>query len=362
MKTPTLMLIAGLALVTTSFAVDPPPDGGYPGSNTAEGEDALFSVTTATQNTAVGYHALNASTDLGDNTAVGARALENCTSAQNTAVGSQALLANNSALNVAVGYSAMLSNSTGAFNTACGSEALRNNTTGFSNCAFGMDAANNVNGDNNTAVGAGALNGNTIGSNNIALGYNAGLRSINGSSNIYIGNAGRADDSFLIRIGAKQTNTYIAGISGVTVAGGVGVMVDSKGHLGTVTSSARYKEAIRPMKDASEAVLSLKPVTFRYKKDLDPDSIPQFGLVAEDVAKVDPDLVAKDGEGKPYTVRYEAVNAMLLNEFLKEHKRAEEQAKTVRQQGKMMEAQATEIAELKSALEEVTGRLDAKGL
>jgi len=140
------------------------------------------------------------------------------------------------------------------------------------------------------------------------------------------------------------------------------VIVDNAGHVGTVNSSARYKENIQPMSKASEAILSLKPVTFCYKKELDPDSIPQFGLVAEDVAKVDPDLVATDDQGKPYTVRYEAVNAMLLNEFLKEHKKADEEAKKVEDQAKRMEVQAQEISQLKSALKEVTARLDGKGL
>jgi len=355
MKTPTLIVMTGLALVSTSFAVDPPPDGGYPGSNTAEGEDALFSLTTGTENTSVGYHALNATTDGFGNTAVGARSLENCTTGGNTAVGAQALLSNgDGSNNVAIGFNAMDGNFTGDFNTAAGSAALANNTDGNSNCAYGFGAANNVTGDNNTAVGAGALDANSTGSNNIALGKSAGSKN-NGSFNIHIGSAGRSDDSSIIRIGRKQTNTYIAGISGVKVAGGVGVVVDSEGHLGTVTSSARFKEKILPMATSSEAIFSLKPVTFRYKKDLDPDAIPQFGLVAEDVAKVDPDLVAKDDEGKPFTVRYEAVNAMLLNEFLKEHKRADEQAKKV-------EAQTKEIGELKSALKEFAARLDAKGL
>jgi len=139
-------------------------------------------------------------------------------------------------------------------------------------------------------------------------------------------------------------------------------MIDSSGHLGTLTSSARYKENIQPIDSASSAILSLQPVSFRYKKELDPKGIPQFGLVAEEVAKVDPDLVARDEEGKPYTVRYEAVNAMLLNEFLKEHKKVEEQTETVQEQANRMETQAKEIDELKSALKDVTARLDARGL
>ena len=128
-----------------------------------------------------------------------------------------------------------------------------------------------------------------------------------------------------------QTDTFIAGISGVTVAGGVGVIIDSSGHLGTVVSSERFKDEIKPMDKASEAILALKPVTFRYKHELDPEGIPQFGLVAEQVEKVNPDLVARDEQGKLYTVRYEAVNAMLLNEFLKEHRKVEEQGRTLRE-------------------------------
>jgi hypothetical protein len=141
----------------------------------------------------------------------------------------------------------------------------------------------------------------------------------------------------------------------VTLASGVGVVIDTTGHLGTVTSSVRYKDAIKPMGDASDTIFSLKPVTFRYKKELDAKAIPQFGLVAEDVAKIDSDLVAKDDQGKPYTVRYEAVNAMLLNEFLKEHKKVEEQESRLTDQTK-------EIAELKAALKNMSARLDANGL
>ena len=147
-----------------------------------------------------------------------------------------------------------------------------------------------------------------------------------------------------------QKNTYIAGIYGVTVSRGIGVIIDPDGHLGTTTSSAHYKEAIQPMDKASEAIHALKPVTFRYKKELDPEGIPQFGLVAEDVAKVNPDLVARDEEGKPYTVRYEAVNAMLLNEFLKEHRKGEQQDR------KIEELEAT-VAKLQSALKEQAAQI-----
>jgi hypothetical protein len=180
-------------------------------------------------------------------------------------------------------------------------------------------------------VGSAALYENTMGSNNIAIGGAAGFSLTTGSNNIDIGNAGVAAESNTIRIGTRGTHgaTFIAGISGVTVAGGAGVIVDSNGHLGTVVSSARYKDNIQPMDKASEAILGLKPVTFRYKKEIDPGAIPQFGLVAEDVAKVNLDLVLRDADGKPYTVRYEAVNAMLLNEFLKEHRKVEKLEATV---------------------------------
>ncbi|PYK95298.1 MAG: hypothetical protein DME36_02535 [Verrucomicrobia bacterium] len=212
-------------------------------------------------------------------------------------------------------------------------------------------------GVNNTANGQNALRKNTTGSFNIALGDNAGFSLTTGSNNIDIGNKGVAAESNTIRIGkvGTQTNTFIAGISGVTVAGGVGVIIDSNGHLGTVVSSERFKDSIKPMNKASEAILALKPVTFHYKKELDPEGIPQFGLVAEEVEKVNPDLVARDDQGKVYTVRYEAVNAMLLNEFLKEHRKVEKLEATVVQQQKdfiaRLEEQASQIQKVSAQLE-----------
>ena len=209
------------------------------------------------------------------------------------------------------GYQALFANTTGASNTATGASSLSKNTTGFNNTADGVDA----------------LFSNTTGTNNIGLGIFAGSALTTGTFNIDIGSIGAAGDSATIRIGTSgsQTKTYIAGISGVTVAGGVGVIVDSSGHLGTVVSSERFKDAIKPMDKASEAILALQPVTFPLQARAGSQGIPQFGLVAEQVEKVNPDLVARDDQGKPYTVRYEAVNAMLLNEFLKEHRKVEEQ-------------------------------------
>jgi hypothetical protein len=226
----------------------------------------------------------------------------------------------------------MFNNTTGVNNMATGTQALYSNTTGFYNMANGGSALfHNTTGNYNVAEGLNALFGNTTGGSNIAIGTNAGNNLTTGNANIDIGNVGVAGEARTIRLGTQgtQTNAYIAGINGVAVAGGVGVMIDNNGHLGTVVSSARFKEEIKPMDKASEVILSLKPVTFRYKKELDPKGIAQFGLVAEEVEKVNPDLVARDEEGKPYTVRYEAVNAMLLNEFVKEHRKVERLVKQV---------------------------------
>src|SRR5207248_1878654 len=207
----------------------------------------------------------------------------------------------------------------------------------------------------NTAEGNNALQNLTTGDHNIALGFAAGQNLTAGSNNIDIATGGAAESN-TIRIGNQvaftdldnvmhpaHTRTFIAGISGATVSGGIAVFVNSSGQLGTMTSSARFKDEIKPMDKVSEAILALKPVTFRYKKELDPVGMPQFGLVAEQVEKVNPDLVVRGKEGKPYTVRYEAVNAMLLNEFLKEHRRVE-------QQQRKLEQEKTTIAQLKSAV------------
>jgi len=192
-----------------------------------------------------------------------------------------------------------------------------------------------------------------MGHNNIALGASAGSSIVKGDNNIDIGNSALGDESNHIRIGTvgTQKHTFIAGISGSTIAGGVGVIIDSNGHLGTIVSSERFKDDVRPMDKASEAILALKPVTFRYKKELDPAGIAQFGLVAEEVEKVNPDLVARDDQGRPYSVRYEAVNAMLLNEFLKEHKAFLEEHRTV-------EELKQQVAALTEGLQKVTAQLE----
>jgi len=257
--------------------------------------------------------------------------------------------------NTVLGDDALFSNTTGVANTATGTQALFSNATGDNNTATGVSAlTGNTTGSFNTAIGLAALANNTAGSSNIALGLSAGSHLTTGSNNIDIGNVGVAGEAKTIRIGTggRQINTYIAGINGVTVAGGVGVIIDSTGHLGTVTSSAQYKHQIKPMDKASEAILALKPVTFHYKPELDPKGIPQFGLIAEDVEKVNPDLVARDEQGKPYSVRYEAVNAMLLNEFLKEHHQVQDLKATVAEQQKQIEV-------LTARLQKVSGQLEA---
>jgi hypothetical protein len=306
----------------------PPPDGGYPVRNTAEGNDALLNLAGGTDNTAVGFSALYSNT-MGDN---------------NTANGSSALLANTMGNN----------------NTAIGYEALQRNATGGQNTAIGVSALeNNVMGGRNTAVGRDALYRST-GSDNIALGVAAGSYLMNGSNNIDIGNPGGASETGRIRIGieGRHTGAFIAGIYNVAVPGSP-VVVNSIGRLGVMTSSSRFKETIKPMDKASEAILALKPVTFHYKKEVDPDGIPQFGLVAEQVEKVNPDLVARDEEGKVYTVRYEAVNAMLLNEFLKEHRKNEEQEKTIVELKSGMTALAATVKEQAAQIQKVRAQLEA---
>jgi hypothetical protein len=467
-----LSALACLALAPSAQAqLSPPPDGGYPNANTAEGEDALFSLTTGTANTAIGFEALynnttgtvntatganallsnttgsdnvangfaalfsniegfanvatgnyalfsnttgqnntavgwaalysndtgssntangsgalNSNTTGSGHTAIGSEALYNNTSDNpdfpNTAIGSQALYSNTTGTgNTATGHNALLNNTTGVVNVATGGEGLHSNTTGhrntatgyqsmyfntegFRNTATGMAALqSNTTGNFNTTFGWASLSGNTTGNDNTALGFGAGWNLTTGDNNIDVGNLGVAAESNTIRLGMQveaisggfvfpaHTATYIAGIYGTTVSRGATVFVDSNGRLGTRSSSQRFKDEIRPMDAASEAILALKPVTFRYKKELDPDGTLQFGLVAEDVEKVNPDLVARDADGKVYTVRYEAVNAMLLNEFLKAHQRIEEQDKRIDQLTAQLKQQAALIQKVNDKVE-----------
>jgi trimeric autotransporter adhesin len=377
LKTPTSLFLIVLALACFAFppsaqAVVPPPDGGYPGGNTAEGTNALLSLTTGQYNTAVGVNSLSSTTTGGWNTAIGAGALRFNTGVENTAVGFQALFNNTTGIsNTANGYQALFNNTDGFTNTANGVFALANNriadnntatgygalyrNTGMQNTANGAYAlSSNTLGHDNTAIGYIALSSNTTGTFNIGLGVSAGTNLTTGSNNIAIGNYGVAGESNTIRIGQAQTRTFINGISGVAIAG-VAVVVNANGQLGVVASSADFKHQIRPMAEESKAILALKPVSFCYDQDIDENGLPQFGLVAEDVEKVNPDLVLRDEEGKPYSVRYDAVNAMLLNEFLKEHRKVQELEATIAQQHKDFEAA---LSALKGQIQKVSAELE----
>jgi hypothetical protein len=291
---------------------------------------------------------------------IDAQCPQKCDGASNTAFGLNALVNNPAGFNnTAVGWSALAFNTSGISNTAVGWNALYTNN-GDNNTATGRSALfRNSSGNFNTAMGGRALQTNITGSSNIAVGFRAG-EMVDGSNNIDVGNVGLAGESSTIRIGTPgtQTNTSIAGISGATVPTGVAVIVDTTGHLGTTTSSARYKENVQPMDKASEAILALQPVTFRYKPELDPACIPQFGLVAEEVEKVNPDLVARDEQGKPYTVRYEAVNAMLLNEFLKEHREVQEQKATIAEFKKEIASLSAIVKEQAAQIQKVSAQIE----
>jgi uncharacterized coiled-coil protein SlyX len=438
----TAIALGFFALSSRMQAVAPPPDGGYANFTTAEGQNALFSLTTGSANTGVGWFSLwgnatgefNTATGAGallfnngdptmgeasDNTAFGAAALLfNTTGSNNTAVGVAALLNNTTGVdntangegalylnttgsfNTAVGLSALYSNTaggdntatgqfalffntTGDANTAIGDSALYSNTIGFGNTAIGPDAlSGNTTGNDNTATGLAALltniigSGNTAngyhalfistGSGNIALGAEAGSNLTSGDNNIYLGSNGVATEDNTIRIGKAgiQNRAFIRGIRGTTTGNNdaIAVLIDTAGQLGTTSSSRRYKKDIKAMEQASKAILSLKPVTFHYKSDT--KDTPQFGLIAEEVAEVNPDLVVRDENGEIYTVRYDAVNAMLLNEFLKEHRKVEEQSRKIQEQEATIAElrsdaakQEATMSELKSDLQTVVARL-----
>ncbi len=311
-------------------------EGCLTNNNTVLGDDALVNNTGGENNTATGFVAL-ATNDRGSN---------------NTATGAYALALNDTGSNnTATGFGALNANPFGRQNTATGAFALANDD-------------NQWRGNNNTADGFGALNSFRDGNNNIALGSRAGESLRVGSDNIDIGNVGVAIESNTIRIGTvgTQAATYIAGIANATVTGSAVYIDTTTGKLGLLSSSKRFKDGIQPMDRASEAILALKPVTFRYKNELDPKGIPQFGLVAEEVEKVNPDLVARDAEGKAFTVRYEAVNAMLLNEFLKEHCKVTELETTVVQQREEFESKIThqqkQIEALTAGLQKVSAQLE----
>ncbi len=338
--------------------------------NTVVGSDGLGSNISGSGNTGVGDHVLASNINGGENSAFGLNALGSNTNGNfNVAFGSGALYGNysgyyNAAIgdyslehnsvgnqNTAVGHEALFSNAGGNLNSALGSLALFYNTSGQTNTALGARALfNNGTGSGNTAVGADALPSLTTGNGNIAIGVNAGSAISTGGNNIDIGNPGFGDETGVIRIGTTQTKAVLVGIYGMTIAtGGTQVYVNPSGLLGTSTSSRRFKEDIRDMDEASDVLLKLRPVTFHYKREIDSEHTPQYGLVAEDVEKVAPDLVVRDASNQVYSVRYDAVNAMLLNEFLKAHREA------TRQQAEILELKE-HVAHLIGLLEQMPHR------
>jgi hypothetical protein len=361
-----LIGIVCIGLLPTTQAVLPAPDGGYPGGNTAEGQAALLSLTSGGFNTAVGFLSLRALVDGSFNTAIGAGALPANTADRNTATGAGTLLHNTVGTdNTANGTFALFNNIGGSSNTATGVEALGSNFAGYENTANGVNAlVGNTYGARNTATGVEALFSNLIGNYNTANGFRALhsnygsfntaigdetlLNNTSGGGNVALGNAAglnvtTANNVICIGTGIQGANVsdtcFVGNIFGVTTGvDAVPVVIDANGQLGTIPSSRRFKKEIKPMDKASESILALKPVTFHYKSDK--TGTPQFGLIAEEVAEVNPDLVVRNGNGEIYTVRYDAVNAMLLNELLKEHKKVEAQSRKI-------EEQETTIVQLK---------------
>jgi hypothetical protein len=329
MKTNTLSLI--LVYLLTGFAFLQPA---HSATNVTAFGDGALEANQGNNNSAFGHSALRGNIFGRQNTAVGAFALnKNDLGEENTAIGFQALFSNNTS---------------GSRNTATGQSALQHNDRGSNNTATGVAALyRNTNGGNNTAIGFFSLDQNTTGSFNVALGDHAGSGVITANDVICIGRAVS---------GANVNGTcFIGNIRGVHTqnANALPVVIDGAGQLGTVASSERFKKDITTMEKASEGILSLRPVTFHYKTD--GTSTPQFGLIAEEVAKVNPALVLPDKEGKPYTVRYDAVNAMLLNEFLKEHSKVEKLEATIAKQHKDFEAA---LADLKGQIQKVSAQLE----
>jgi hypothetical protein len=368
--------LACLVFIQHAQAVSPAPDGGYPGGNTAEGQNALFGLGSGTYNTALGFFSLKNNTTGNLNTAIGAGTLLLNTADQNTATGAAALLSNTTgSSNTANGSQALLSNTTGNSNTANGVFALLHNTTGSFNTANGGDALDlNITGSFNTAIGFDALVSNTIGFQNSATGYQAlyfntgGFNTANGVFALFNNTTGSSNTAYGVNalfhntsgsgntaVGAGAGNAVTAasnviaiGIEGADVDAScfignvysnnqpvVGndpdyVTVTSAGRLGRGNiSSRRYKHDIKPMATTSEALFGLRPASFRYNKEYDATQTLAFGLIAEEVAEVYPDLVGRNARGQPESVRYDQINAMLLNEFLKEHKKVEEQANSI---------------------------------
>jgi hypothetical protein len=394
-------------------AVVPPPDGGYADFNTAEGTNALKNLSTGVANAAVGWFSLFSNTDGSYNTATGAGTLLfnignqntgeglkntavgtaallfNSTGESNTAVGAVSLLNNtNGTANTAVGANALTSNLDGNFNTAVGDAALRANTSGTENTAVGQAALNsNTEGDFNTAIGTNALHSNHTGTNNIAIGHVALANNDDGNDNVGIGESALFDNTTggfntamgynagsnatgsgnvyigasMIGVAGENNHTYIKNIQNTIVSGGGTdfVSIDlTTGLLGHVSSSRRYKEEIKAMDKSSETLYRLNPVTYRFKREIDPSQTVEYGLVAEEVADADPNLAVRDAKGQIESVRYAAINAMLLNEFLKEHRKNEEQQCKLHEQEVMIARQQKQIEAVTATVQKVSAQLE----
>jgi len=351
-----LAAMASFSLCQMAQGVEPAaPDVDRGGGNTSDGAGALASLTSGTFNSAFGFDALLVLSDASFDTAVGAGALLLDNGGSNTAVGAGALLTNSTgADNNAFGTFALFNNTTAFFNNAFGRQALFNNTEGSENEAFGdLAMESNTTGSQNTAIGDDALRFNTDGSGNVAVGDEAGTglgASVNNCIAINVPGAGPF---------ATLDNTCFIGSIFDQPVSDVGtqeaVFVDQFNVIGIAASSRRFKHDIQSMDKASEAILALRPVTFKYNADNYGRT--QYGLIAEEVAAVNPDLVVQHKDGEVSTVRYEQVNAMLLNEFLKEHKKVEQLQNTVAQQQKGMEVLTAQLKEQAEQIQKVSAQL-----
>jgi hypothetical protein len=337
--------------------------------NSAFGVAALEFNTTGSSNNAVGYEALHNNTTGNDNTAIGHQALfgndttGTVTGNNNTAMGYHALFFFTSgSADTATGWSALYSNSTGSYNTATGQDALYSNSSGQQNTASGAYALySNTTGGFNTASGLKALYYNKGGKSNIAVGYEAGFNLTTGSNNIDIGNLGSMGESGTIRIGttSTQTATYIAGIYNVTtLTSGLPVVIDASGQLGTTSSSERFKTAIAPMGSNTAKLQQLRPVTFHYKAD--PKGMLRYGLIAEEVAKVYPELVVRDGTGRIDGVRYDELAPMLLNEMQKNNAAQDQHNAIQAAEIRALKQEVSELKALNQATQAALQELEAK--
>ena len=347
-----------------------------PGANTADGQNALIHITTGSYNTGIGWYSLSSLTTAAYDTAVGAGALVLDNGGENTAVGTAALLLNTTGLrNNAVGLVGLLNNASGNFNNAHGAYALEANVDGVENEALGDEALiASVHDSHNVAIGDDALLVQNGGDSNTAVGREAGDTITTGTHNVFLGDfagAGAVTSSNNIAIGVQATGPY-ADSGNTCFIGSIwnepvsdpatqqAVYVDQYNVLGFMVSSRRFKHDIKPMDKASEALFALKPVIYKYKSDT--KSRTQFGLIAEDVAEVNPDLVLRDKTGTVETVRFEQVNAMLLNEFLKEHKKVQDLEVTVVQQQKGMEVLTAQLKEQAAQIQKVSAQLETSKL